>query len=382
MEFNIKFESPPLGYVVTAARGGQVVQVLAREFTSSEDGDHFISRLEGYPSTILSMLPSRVDIRPSSVDSLLAIISRDGNATVYINHPCTLEINARGAIEVGDPITDDNIVDIERFKFDGIHCPVDCGIVVILSVGWRRGLYYDFVPLHEPYPPRPYDLNVLLGHYFSYIANQHLFKLTDEDWSGFISQKWFPFVGLKSATVKNMIAYVRSGWSIDELLDDISKDCRDLAATLLDRWRNKPYFIEHERVFSTAISRYLQEDYVSSTSILYTRLEGLLHSILMYSGGKSTTNQKVLLQTALGNSEVRKSGYSKLLPGRFQEYLNKVIFAGYHLDAVNGVSRHSIAHGIANPDEFNRKSSIIGLLVLDQLFYYQPIAAPGQSRET
>ena len=83
MQYEIKLENPPAGYAMTAAHANEQVQVCFREFTSTEDGQHLIQRLEGLPSTILKSLPT--EIRPSSIDNMLAICNRGGQATVYVN---------------------------------------------------------------------------------------------------------------------------------------------------------------------------------------------------------------------------------------------------------------------------------------------------------
>ncbi len=47
MPFEVKIDGIPAGYSVKGARKGDTCDVIVREFTSSEDGDLFISRLEG-----------------------------------------------------------------------------------------------------------------------------------------------------------------------------------------------------------------------------------------------------------------------------------------------------------------------------------------------
>jgi hypothetical protein len=49
MPFELKLDRRPAGYSVKGARHGELCPVIVQEFTSSEDGDLFISRLEGFP---------------------------------------------------------------------------------------------------------------------------------------------------------------------------------------------------------------------------------------------------------------------------------------------------------------------------------------------
>jgi hypothetical protein len=65
--------------------------------------------------------------------------------------------------------------------------------------------------------------------------------------------------------------------------------------------------------------------------------------------------------------------YSLLLPIRFSKYLQDVYFAGFDPNQPTPVSRNSIAHGVADPQDYSLKASTIGLLTLDQIFYFLPI---------
>src|SRR5262245_29327872 len=97
MPFEIKFENIPAGISLTSARAGESLNVRTIEFVSEEDGDTLIERLEGFGSEILSKLPREAEqtpIQPSQVQELLAIIRRDGTATVYLN-----ELNKVGRVQ-------------------------------------------------------------------------------------------------------------------------------------------------------------------------------------------------------------------------------------------------------------------------------------------
>ena len=145
MPYEIKLENPPAGYAMMAARANEQVQVCFREFTSTEDGQHFIQRLEGLPSTILKSLPT--EIRPSSVDNMLAICDRDGQATVYVNElKLQAAVRAARPVKAGENVLKDHIADIARLDV-GVQVPDDAGFLFIFSIDWRKGLFYDFGPL-------------------------------------------------------------------------------------------------------------------------------------------------------------------------------------------------------------------------------------------
>src|SRR6516162_1251862 len=105
MHFEIKINGIPAGYSVTGARPGELCPIIVREFTSSEDGDLFISRLEGLPSQLIGLLSSEGRISCSMIDNLLAIIRRDQTATLYVNElPIKLRVRAKRDVQAGQAI--------------------------------------------------------------------------------------------------------------------------------------------------------------------------------------------------------------------------------------------------------------------------------------
>ncbi len=168
MPYKIQLTEKPAGYASEDATGieGHPVKVVVCEFTSSEDGELFISRLEGFPNILISKLPAGANVRPSMIDHLLAIIQRDLSATVYVNELSML-IRARAArsIQAGEPVLEDDITDINEIEFQGVDIPKNAAVVCLLSFGWRKGLFFDFTPVASDEAEREYDLGKLLGSY-------------------------------------------------------------------------------------------------------------------------------------------------------------------------------------------------------------------------
>ena len=197
MFVKIDLGKPPAGYVLTSAKEGEYAQVVYREFTSTEDGQYFIQRLEGFPNNILQRLPSQIN--PSQVDHMLAICHRDGKADVYLNE-LDIRLNARVArsMEAGEEVLKDDIADMEGVDL-GVQIPDDAGILFIFSVGWRMGLFYDFGPIGGPDPQlRQYDVGAVLGQAYGHVLFQERFSISDAEWDALFSAQWFPFVGLKA----------------------------------------------------------------------------------------------------------------------------------------------------------------------------------------
>ena len=368
MFVEIDLENPPAGYLLSSTKKGEYAQVAYREFTSTEDGQNFIKRLEGLPNDILQRLPSQ--ILPSQIDHMLAVCRRDGKADVYVNE---LDIHANiriaKSMKAGEEVLKDDIVDIEDVKL-GVQIPDDAGVLFVFSIGWRKGLFYDFEPISGPDPPlRQYDVSAVFGQVYCHVLFQERFSISDAEWDALLSAQWFPFMGLSHNMIETLISYIRSGWNPDENLDDIVSETKSRASQMLDSWRKHSSFMPHIDILQRAVERFQDDDYMSCTGLLFPRIEGILRTHHTRLGTQSHPSSKDLTESAVAS----KIGNDKslLLPHRFANYLQDVYFAHFNPDTPNiNVSRHSVAHGVAAAEKFNQKSAVIGILTVHQLFYF------------
>lgn len=370
MPFDVSFgENLPAGYSMTAVRGGGTVQVCVREFVSSEDGDLFISRLEGIPQALISKLPATAGITPSVVDNMLAIIRPDRTGTIYINELKTRAlIRTRRSVKVGEPVYASDILDIERLQFEGIDIPKNAGVAIILSVGWRKGFYYDLSPVSgKDAQPREYDLEIALGQYHAYLLFQDLFKLSQADWDEFFRQKWFPFIYLGQPLLLKMINHTRNQWSLDDLLPDIACETKGLLEQSASVWKNNPYAADHIPLLERAAERYLDDDFISASSNLYPRIEGIMRAYRSAAGIKTKPTGSNLTKAVIEKGQAIRHECSYLLPQNFSKYLEDVYFAEFKEGQKADMSRHTVAHGVAPADQFSLKSATIGFLLLYQL---------------
>jgi hypothetical protein len=367
MRFEIKFDELPAGYSVSAARSGENVQVRMRDFVSSEDGDKLISHLEGVSDFILSRLPVRVI--PSVIDHLLAIIRPDKTGSVYINElEFTGLMRPRRSMKKGEAIFQRDILDIQRIKTGTVRIPNDCGFEILMSCGWRKGFYYDFVPLHDPDKPiREYDVELLLGQFWTYLMFQDLFKIEESTWQELFRQRWFPFIYLGHPLLKKIIEHARLGWDVDELLPEIRKEVDNILANATGVWRTNPYFEPHDHLLERAIERYHSDDHVSAAAILYPRIEGIMRSYFATTGVTKKPSASNLASEVVQKDADKRHPCCLFLPDKFRDYLDQVYFANFMPGSNPNVGRHSVAHGVARAEDFTPKSSVIGFLTLYQV---------------
>lgn len=372
MPQEISFENIPAGYSLSASKAGEAgtVQVSVCEFTSSEDGDLFIKRLEGFPAEIVSKLP--VAIKPSQVDHLLAIIRRDKTATIYVNELKQIaKVMVKRAVNKGEAVFDDDIGDVDSLHFEGINIPKDASVLFLFSVGWRKGLFYDFWPTQiQESKIRDYDLDSLLGQLYTYLMFQDFFKISETEWKSLMAQGWFPFATLKKSTIKNILNYNKNQWNVDGLLPQIRDELLDKFATKMVAWNGNKYIKAHAKFIEAAIERYIGKDYISSISILFPRIEGLMRSFHQDVNNDIKINQSNLVESVIPKEICEQKPHSLLLPQRFRQFLTDVYFANFDPKGDIPLSRHSVSHGVADDSQFSLKGATQGFLALDQLSYY------------
>jgi hypothetical protein len=370
--YTIKLEHVPGGYATHCADAGEQIDVVFREFTSTEDGQRFISRLEGIPTKILETVTASADVAASQTNSLLAIIQPNGQTKVFWNEfQPTIQIRSKKKVKAGELVYIDHIMDIERIKLPDEALAPDVAICYLFSFGWRKGLFFDFGPAQpgENRVARDYDIEALLAHYFGRVLFQHLFSIEDETWSELFRQRWFPFSYLSVDTVQNMIKRARERRAIDVDLDKLAREVHSAMSDRLSEWENDDIIGPHLPFVRKAFEHFSAGDFLSSSSILYPRIEGLIRISAASPSISGRLTQRVLSRQGAGTGGEPLREQSLLLPKRFEEYLTDVYFANFRPGSVSRiVSRHSVSHGVVSAESLDRKGTTIGFLILLQLF--------------
>ena len=368
MPFEIKLDMLPGGYSAASGRRGEQIPVITREFTSSEDGNLFISRLEGMPRNLLSKLPGIRINAEAALDHLFAIIRPDGATTVYLNDlPYTILARAKRTIKAGDPVMSDHILDVTKVKLTGITVPPEAGVMSVFSSGWRKGFYFDVGPIFGDRVPRTYDIESVLGQYYAYLSYQHVFSMPDQVWDVFFHQSWFPFIHLNRATLRDMINWAESGYALDDKLDTVVVEVKESMSASLLGWKSRSIFSDHHELISTAFRKYSEDDFISATAILFPRIEGILRANHFSIQGAPAASQDNLVASTFSRAQLPGHDNSLLLPKRFQRYLEEIFFASFDPKNPQGLNRNTVAHGVAPQTAFNRKGATLGFLILLQL---------------
>jgi hypothetical protein len=377
MPYEVSFENVPAGISLNAARKDENVQIQYMGNATSEDGEQLILYL-GFASACLELVAQNGPrFSPSQVDNMLAIIRKDRSASIYVNELNTLvECRARRTVRPGQAVTNEDIVDITSAKFDKVEIAKDVGYLIVYSSGWRKGVLFDYGPISGLHEPRDYDVWRAFGTVAARLQFQSRFAITNEDWNNLFSASWFPFAGLSHSMANELIGHLRVGWSTDELLPQINAELLAEVDGFLTSWKRKAEFQDHIAFLETAIERFKAKDYLSSVTILFTRIEGILRKYHLLSGASGNRGQDSLSSLVISRDA---NPYSLLLPHRFSEYLRATYFAGFDEEAGKlDLSRNSVGHGVARPADFDLKAAIIGILICHQLFHIFPTTDKDQ----
>ena len=103
--------------------GGQA-HLIATEFSSSEDRDHFIERLENLGTIFLDRLPRRDHVADRQH---AGCIEQGTTAVVYINEVAMMTKPPEEAGRRGPISFIDDVAALVSVKFDGIEVPDDSG---------------------------------------------------------------------------------------------------------------------------------------------------------------------------------------------------------------------------------------------------------------
>lgn len=149
MHYQVKI-GPLAGFVTHAVAPNQIFAMCVAGFFTTDDGAQFFSKLEAIQSLVLGpYLETGAPV--STIDRLLVVISGE-TADVYIN-AFDLELKAvsRRSANAGEKVYRKGIGGIGAVRLPGIEIPQTAAIIFYFSVGWRRGLFFNLMPLQgEP----------------------------------------------------------------------------------------------------------------------------------------------------------------------------------------------------------------------------------------
>lgn len=365
--YEFKLGRPLIGFALNRAREGEPVGVQSRGFVSSEDGLKLISTLNEVSQVF------RVPVNPAIVTQLIAVIFPDGRTAVWINSPLRVLVRPKATgkqFVPGDAVLVDDIADTAVLEFEGVDIPANCGYLALVPAGWWRGVVFDFGPLGPLGSPRAEDWRKQLATVFSYMLFHGRLSLTEELWSALLRRRWFPFVGLQETEIRELVRACDAGFEHTVVASNIAAGLRNRIGALASWFDRLPTFAAHRSVIAQAVQSFVEGNHPAVAALLYPRIEGILRDHFAATGAGSPS-QKALIKASSEKTSASLSS-SLLLPERFRQYLEAVVFAPEDFSdpkSVQLVTRHSASHGVLPEGNCNEETSAIALLSLEQLGY-------------
>jgi hypothetical protein len=371
MPYEIKRDGPLVGISTDTALDGEPVIVQTRGFFCADDPLLLLRVLEGFWGSFLSLLPPGTVESPGDVRHALAVLRNDGTATIWLNE---LTMLAKGlitrSVSAGEGVVSDDLADVQRVDF-GVALPEDAGFALTYQVRWERAYFFDFSALSGE--KRTYDVGAALGAQFTYLMHRQRCVLTEDEWMRLMNDGWFPFILLPQGTVDLMFGLLRQNRSVDLALEGIAKTVEWRLPSLATEMTKRPELREQVPFVERAVDQYERGDYVSCISVLYPRIEGLWRTLAPPAGRVSHHR---LATTVVESGKMRLSPASPLLADRFLEYLKTSFLPAFDPAQPDGLTRHTVTHGVASVGEFTKKGALLGFLILNQLRYFVPTEGP------
>ena len=306
---------------------------------------------------------------PSDVHHFLIVAAPDGKLTVYVNElEIRSRIQARHSKQAGEVVWSTDIADIVEMNI-GVDIPTDHGMCLLFSVGWRKGLYFDLAPLAPERQPRDYAIGPVLGAAWSALMFQERFGLSEAQWEWLIEQQMFLFIGLSPQLLQQIVIHSENRWNLDRLNDQIIDCAKSAAGQIADLAEGLELFRPHSAALKIGVRHFTAGDPFSAASVLYPAVEGILRRHYTSRNTQNYPRQARLIEDAKRTGLAGRHAYCLLLIERFDAYLRQVIFADFDWKNPSGVSRHTIGHGVVEPDQCDEVSVARILLTIQHLLF-------------
>jgi len=289
MRYKVNIGGTPAGLVARATPKGADLQRIVAALYTSYDGNMYFKALAGL-DVYLGPFYKQHGFS-SLIDRCLVVVDKNGDANVYINRdlPLMVKIIPRRQFKVGDPVGLAEIAGVAEMRCEGIDIPRTSGVVLFLSAGWRRGIFFDYRPLQD----EPFELpdpSRTFGQIYEYLVFEDLFAIPVDVRAQLNDAGWFPFVALIGGTFEELPSFLEIGalraWEEKQIEEFPDLTVREM----LERWSANQHLAAHISVLEAGVERFLAGDYVSAVNNVWPRVEGILRT-LYGAGGRAGQNK-------------------------------------------------------------------------------------------
>lgn len=352
----------------------QAGEVVSQAFAMSRDEPQFNHWKHQLLTLVAEAVPNAEE--REALRSMIVVVNPNLETLCYM-HDLGVSVEGRvkrvGApVELGQPATLDDLATLRNAILvhgdEGvIDVPLNCGVGLLLGHGESSSVYFDLTPLNPNGANRVEEFGRTLDRVVNQLVFHERYPITAEQWDRIITWGWFPFTGLSHADRLALIDAANSEDKPEELLDQIAGHfLGDLEARVRE-WMDTALLRPHGAFLERAVGRFRDGDYLSSIALMITRIEGVMRGRFLQKRLDGTPSQGSMSDTLIEDEPV----YSGLLPTEFRRFLMRCFFQNFNeREGHVPLSRHTVSHGIARAEDFNRAAAAISFMTIDQIRHY------------
>ena len=179
----------------------------------------------------------------------------------------------------------------------------------------------------------------------------------------------FLFIGLSPNLLKQIVIHSEKRWSLERLNDEIIACAKSAAGQIVELADGSALFQARSAALKIGLKHFTGGDSFSAASVLYPAVEGILRRHYTSRNSDNYPRQARLIEDAKQTGLAGRHAYCLLLIERFDAYLRQVIFADFDWKNPSGVSRHTIGHGVVEPNQCDDVSVARVVLTIQHLLF-------------
>ena len=372
----IHIENVPrvVGFPMHNVKQGENVLVMLKAQMTSAHPDFSL-----FADQLWDHFASRVLICCPMVCNYFATLHADESADLYLNVPFVAEMMSKRSFGAGEAVKRSDIADVRRVVFPGVEVRDTDNVVCCFKVNWNFGMLFDFSVVDLDATKRDVDdiWRALGGLYRSLLFEGAYAAIQSEDSSQLLRAKgWFPFVEILGGEFEELSRIHTSGFEVEGRVQKVlAKFDAGRIAKISSKWWQNPLFEAKKSILQAGLNAFSEggaDGVILCLKTLLTEIHGIMTLDYFRETGAVGGTSPKLIQHLRERGTARTAGEDSLFfPRDFATHLREAVFPSFDLAAGEvALSRHTLSHGVAKPDEYTRERALQAILILDQIYFY------------
>ena len=199
---------------------------------------------------------------PNSICNFLILIHQNLSADIYINNfPIEIKCRSKRPVKENEMISDNDIADIIELRFPGIDIQESDKVICCLKVGWKFGLYFNFVRnphlVQKEIGSSEFEeveldisnivkMQTQLGKLYRYLKFQYVYQSLESEplLEKMGTDGWFPFVEILGNEYKTLFeTYRNDKFTYDDQVKNLLDSFNETRLKkITDKWWEKNTF--------------------------------------------------------------------------------------------------------------------------------------------